>query len=290
MKKQPASLNEVSRVDLDRRFDLAHVIDALTWGVSAGVSIYYTVRAPRDGPTIGARIWDQNFQYETGLTIDPNMVIAYWVGMHVALFVHMLANIFAASNDISYITISNHFSINNLLHVVFLVLFVRSAFDWAECILILNFVNLSVLYFKHSKLSHFTRISVICGPLAWNFIAIFWNWAIAVTAGIGYNDTVEGFGLFFVWAILGYGVFSLLVFQDLAMAFLLAYLCASIAFAQRFLQRSDRMWIPPVVIASLLVVMMCAVAARCLWNLRAVRRKKVNESVDAEFDERKVSC
>ncbi|KJK84931.1 hypothetical protein H633G_11246 [Metarhizium anisopliae BRIP 53284] len=224
MKKQPASLNEVSRVDLDRRFVLAHVIDALTWGVSAGVSIYYTVRAPRDGPTIGARIWDQNFQYETGLTIVQTWSLP--TGMHAALFVHMLANIFAASNDISYITISNHFSINNLLHVVFLVLFVRSAFGWAECILILNFVNLSVLYFKHSKLSHFTRISVICGPLAWNFIAIFWNWAIAVTAGIGYNDTIEGFGLFFVWAILGYGVFSLLVFQDLAMAFLLAYLCA----------------------------------------------------------------
>ncbi|KHO00509.1 uncharacterized protein MAM_01287 [Metarhizium album ARSEF 1941] len=263
MKKQSASLNEVSRVDLDRRFVLAHVIDALTWGVSAGVSIYYTVRAPRDGPTIGARIWDQNFQYETGLTIDPNMVIAYWVGMHVALFVHMLANIFAPSNDISYITISNHFSINNLLHVVFLVLF--QAFT------------------LHS---HFSYLRPSCLEFYCHLLEL----GNCRTAGIGYNDTIEGFGLFFVWAILGYGAFSLFVFQDLAMAFLLAYLCASIAVAQHFLQRSDRMWIPPVVIASLLVVMMCAVAARCLWNLRAVRRKKVNESVDAEFDERKESC
>lgn len=134
--------------------------------------------------------------------------------MHVAQFVVILMNILSRSENEDYFAISNHICTNNLLHVVFLVLFVRSAFGWAEGVLLLNFFNLSLFYFQqHNTLTRFTHVSALCGPLAWSFIAIFWNWAIAVSANNGYNSTVEGFGLFFIWGILGYGMFCLLIFQ-----------------------------------------------------------------------------
>ncbi|KAG8422540.1 hypothetical protein J3459_010282 [Metarhizium acridum] len=198
---------------LGRQFCSAYLVNVLTWGLSAGVSIYYTIREPQDVSIIGARIWDQNFKYETGLTIDSNMVITYWAVIYAAQFVYMLLHIFQRSNHLDCAAIGYHFSANNLLHALFLVLFVRSAFGWAEGILILNFANLSVLYFQQNGLWRFDHILLVCAPLAWNFVAIFWNWGIAVTAHLGYNSAIEGFDLFFIWGILGYGVFSLLVFQ-----------------------------------------------------------------------------
>lgn len=70
---------EIAQRQLDRRFFFADLANAITWGMSAGVSIYYTIRASQDGPLTGTRIWVQNLKYLTGFTMDPNMVITYWL-------------------------------------------------------------------------------------------------------------------------------------------------------------------------------------------------------------------
>lgn len=101
-------------------------------------------------------------------------------------------------------------------------LFVRSHFVWAEIILILNFANLTSLYFRHST---YPRLSVhlpaVSGPLAWTFVAIYWNGAIMVPH---HNSLVARiFANIFVWSILGYGLFFI-VFYRVRFVFFLSFI------------------------------------------------------------------
>lgn len=68
--------------------------------------------------------------------------------------------------------VGSHFITNNLLHFAFVMLFVRSHFVWAELILIINFVNLSSMAFRHHSYARLIHTSVVTGPLAWTFVAI----------------------------------------------------------------------------------------------------------------------
>ena len=45
--------------------------------------------------------------------------------------------------------IGSHFILNNFLHTAFIMLWVNNLFWIAEIMLVVNFVNLIVLYFRH---------------------------------------------------------------------------------------------------------------------------------------------
>lgn len=89
-------------------------------------------------------------------------------------------------------------------------LFVRSHFVWAEVILIVNFFNLSSLYFRHSAHPRFIHIPVISGPLAWTFVALYWNGAIMVNAESLAARILANIA---IWGILVYGLFFLVTFK-----------------------------------------------------------------------------
>lgn len=123
--------------------------------------------------------------------------------------------------------VGSHFIANNLLHFAFVMLFVRSHFVWAEVMLLLNLANLTAAYFRHRTrdaavaapsssssaqssllLVHFPAVS---GPLAWTFVAIYWNGAIMVPHG---NSLVARvFANVFVWSLLAYGAFFLAAYR-----------------------------------------------------------------------------
>jgi hypothetical protein len=106
--------------------------------------------------------------------------------------------------------VGSHFIFNNLLQFAFIMLFVRSHFVWAEVILIVNFINLSSLYFRYPNLPRFIHIPAISGPLAWTFVAIYWNGAIMVDA---HSLAARIVANIFVWSILVYGLFFLVTFR-----------------------------------------------------------------------------
>jgi hypothetical protein len=89
-------------------------------------------------------------------------------------------------------------------------LFVRSHFVWAELILIVNFFNLSCLYFRHSAHPRFIHIPVVSGPLAWTFVALYWNGAIMVNANSLPARILANIA---IWGILVYGLFFLVTFK-----------------------------------------------------------------------------
>lgn len=105
----------------------------------------------------------------------------------------------------------SHFIVNNLLQFAFVMLFVRSHFVWAEVILVINFFNLSSLYFRHNAYPRFIHGPAVSGPLAWTFVAIYWNGAIMVP----YQGTLVArvFANVFVWSILGYGLFFIFFYK-----------------------------------------------------------------------------
>ncbi len=131
--------------------------------------------------------------------------------------------------------VGSHFILNNLYHFAFVMLFVRSLFGWAELILILNFINLSSLYFRHNGYARFIHEPVVSGPLAWTFVAIYWNGAIMVPN----SQTLVAriFGNIFIWSILVYGLFFIVAYKVgilPAGMFGLTDLCRTIRWASTF--------------------------------------------------------
>ena len=117
--------------------------------------------------------------------------------------------------------VGSHYILHNVLLALFILLFVRSQFWWCEAFLIINFSNLSSLYFRHRRSPPFVHIPIVTGPLAWAFVAIFWTGAIAVDA---HNLIARIVANIFVWSFLLYGVFFLAAFKDYAIGFELSIL------------------------------------------------------------------
>jgi hypothetical protein len=107
--------------------------------------------------------------------------------------------------------VGSHFILNNVLHFAFVMLFVRQWFFWAEVVILINFFNLSSLYFRHNTYPRFIHTPVVSAPLAWTFIAVYWNGAIMVH----HPDHLPAriFANVFIWGILAYGGFFITVYK-----------------------------------------------------------------------------
>ena len=127
------------------------------------------------------------------------------------------------SSNAAYVTaaasVGSHFILNNLFQFAFVMLFVRSRFIVAEVILVLNFFNLTFLYFRHNTYPRFIHIPVVSGPLAWTYVALFWNGAIAAHAtGLAARILAN----VAIWGILVYGLFFLLTYKVSQMILIIA--------------------------------------------------------------------
>lgn len=131
------------------------------------------------------------------------------------------------STNTEYVTsaanVGSHFVANNLLQFGWVMLWSRSHFWWAELLLIVNFFNLASLYFRHSNYARFIHIPVVSAPLAWTFVAIFWNGAVMVNA---HTLVARIFANIAIWGILVFGLFFLVVFKDYTIGFELSVLSA----------------------------------------------------------------
>lgn len=176
------------------------------------MTVYYNVNAPKDGHHIRKRLWDQNDLYPTAFTMNFVIADIYWILLFI-LQAGYIGRLFSSNADDVHAaaSVGSHFILNNLFHFAFVMLFVRSYFGWAELILILNFFNLSSLYFRHNTYPKLIHSPVASGPLAWTFVAIYWNGAIAVH----HPDSLVAriFGNIFIWGILAYGSFFIVVYK-----------------------------------------------------------------------------
>ncbi len=177
-----------------------------------------------------------------------------------------IGNLFAAGAQQSErvaaaLAVGAHFIVNNVLHALFVLLFVSGHFFWAEVVLLANFVNLSSLYFRHPAASYpraLVHAPAVAGPLAWTFVALYWNGAILVPHA--HSLPIRILANVFVWGILAYGLFFIVVYKDYSMGFALSLLAAALGSGQFLRQIIALQWIFAFVIMSVLFLSTLAIA------------------------------
>ncbi|KAK4248129.1 hypothetical protein C7999DRAFT_13888 [Corynascus novoguineensis] len=235
------------------------ILTLASWVLSVVVTVYYTFEAPNDGKYHHDTIWGQNHRHPSGFSLNSLITSIYWIVLFI-LQLGYISHLFSSKTESinAACSVGSHFIVNNLLHFAFVMLFVRSHFVWAEILLLLNFANLTSLYFRHSAHPRLVHLPAVSGPLAWTFVAIYWNGAIMVPHQ---NSLVARiFANIFVWSILGYGLFFIVIYKDYTMGLALSVLSASLGVAQFLRQIIALQWIFAFTIMAVLFVLTVLVA------------------------------
>ncbi|KAI6382364.1 hypothetical protein MCOR25_000663 [Pyricularia grisea] len=235
------------------------ILTITSWLLSLLSSVYYTFNDDHDAFHIRRRIWDINDLYLTGFRLDHMITSLYWLALFI-LQVGYASFLFSTNLDRKNqaCAVGSHFILNNLLHFAFVMLFVYGHFVWAEVVLIVNFANLTFLYFRHNTYPRFIHTPVVSGPLAWTFVAIYWNGAIMVHHPESLVARI--FANIFIWSIFVYGLFFLVMYKDYTMGFSLSVLAASLGVAQFLRQVIALQWIFAFTIMAVLFVLSLVVA------------------------------
>jgi len=231
---------------------------SLTWLLVVVTSVYYSIHKPDDDVLPRRSIWHQNRHFHTAFTMNMIIVSIYWI----LLFLFQIGYIWHLfSSNAEFVNaataVGSHFILNNLFQFGFIMLFVRSRFYLAELILVLNFFNLTSLYLRHPAHPRFVHIPAVSGPLAWTFVALYWNGAIAVNA---HTLAARILGNIAIWGILVFGGFFLVTFKDYTMGFELSILTAALGVAQFLRQIVALQWIFSFTIMATLFVATLAIA------------------------------
>jgi len=250
------------------------ILTFASWLLVHIANIHFAWNAPKGGYA-QRTIWEQNTAYPTPFSLNPTIVDIYWIVILI-LQIGYMYHLFAGSHITAAANVGSHFIVNNLLMFGFVMLWVNSLFWIAEILLVINFFNLSSLYFRHSTSPLLIHIPVVSGPLAWNFVAIFWCGAAMVNAQ---NLAARILANIAIWGILGYGMFFLAVFKDYTMGFNLSVLTAALGVHQFFLKVIAFQWIFAFVIMSILFIVTLIIAIPGLFGKEITfgRNNVVNE-------------
>jgi len=239
----------------DQSILLYKITTTISWLLLVISAIYTTFAAP-SGPH-SHKFWHNNPQtpFAQSSIFTSIYVLVIFIlqgGYAYALYMSDETYVTAAAN------LGSHFIANNLLLFGFVHLFTRSHFWLALFLLVLNFGNLSLAYFRHSAAPRTIHVGTVSGPLAWNFVALYWVGAIAVHSNHFAARIVANV---FIWGWLGYGMFFLVAYKDYTMGFALSVLAFSTGVGQ-FLTRPHLLqlqWIFAFSIGGLLFVLSLAV-------------------------------
>jgi hypothetical protein len=245
----------------DGAINTYRILTIISWLMAVVASVYYSTWQTRshDGTLIRQGIWDLNRLYPSAFTLNATIVEIFWV----VIFLSQIGYVGAlfsnnAETKHSAANVGSHFILNNLLQFAFVLLFVHNHFILAEIVLVVNFFNLTSQYFRHNSYARYIHMPVVSAPLAWTFVAIYWNGAIMVHRP--HNLVARIFGNVFVWAILVYGLFYIFAYKDYTMGFSLSVLSAALGVAQFVDRIAAFQWIFAFVIMSVLFVMTLVVA------------------------------
>jgi len=256
------------------------ILSLLSWLIVIGSNIYYTFHAPGEGIYKKRTIHGQSRAHPTAFTLNIIFVDIYWIVLWI-LQLGYIARIFSVDAEVvtSAANVGGHFIFFNLLSFGHVMLWVRSHFWWAELLLIINFFNLTFLYLRHPKCHNLVHVAVVSAPLAWVFMAIFWNGAVMVDAN---SLAARILANIVIWGILGFGAFFLLAFKDFTIGFELSFLTAGLGVAQFFTKLFALQWIFAFTIMGLLFVFSVAVAIPGTFGFRTAVEPGVTSAVEED--------
>jgi len=258
------------------------IITPISWLVLVITSIYYAFEAPHEGKYHRRTIWSQNSHHHTPFALNRIIVSIYWIVLYI-LQVPYLASFFQTSvsstTQTTALNLAPHFIANNLLNFGFIHLWTRSYFWWALLLVIVNFFQLTFAYFRYSPKTSgdsrpaiITHIGVLAGPLAWSFVALYWDGAAAVHSKHFAARLVANI---FIWTWAVYGGFYLVVFKDWALGFALSVLTAALGVSQFLTVIVAAQWIEAFTILGLLFLASLAVAIPGIFGKDPFKRGDV---------------
>jgi hypothetical protein len=234
---------------------------------------------------------------DSSLTLTKLSWMLTWIRIAIlVLQIGYIYHLFVGSHITAAANVGSHFILNNLLMFGFVLLWVHSHLWWALVLLIINFFNLSSLYFRHSTTPLLVHIPVVSGPLAWSFVAIFWCGAAAANA---HGLVARVFANIMIWGFLGYGLFFLVAFNDWTMGLNMTILTGgegpvpavknlklisvALMIHQILIKVIALQWIFAITICGLLFVATCAVAIPGMFGKQlSFRREASVMNVDRE--------
>jgi len=256
------------------------VLTIFTWLLVVVTGVLYSVSHPTEHHH-GHTIWGQNRRMHTPFSLNAFVTGIYWLALLI-LQGGYVWHLFSANTE--FVThaanVGSHFIFHNLLTFGFIMLYVRGHFWQGELLQIVNFFNLLILYLRHSTTPRFVHIPVVSGPLAWTWVALFWNGAAMVNA---HSLAARIVANIFIWGILIFGSFFVVVFKDYTMGFALAILSLSLALAQIGTHVVALQWIFAFVIMGVLIVLSLAISVPGLFGKEfGIRREGDVVSSDRE--------
>jgi len=210
------------------------VLTLVSWLLIVLTAFYYNFRRPEDGDHHGHKwhrhtIWGQNRYRHTPFSLNPIIGGLYWLALFI-IQIPYLYSLYAHSDAVTpSLQLAHAFTFSNLLGFGFIHLWVRSYFWWALLLVVLNWFNLTFTYFRYPKSPKLTHVAVLTGPLAWTFVALYWDGAAAVHS---HHFAARVVANIFVWTWLVYGGFYLVAFKDWSMGFCLSILAAALGVSQ----------------------------------------------------------
>jgi len=251
------------------------ILTILSWLLVTIATIYYTYNAPDDDKKAWRHtIWGVNSLYYTPFALNKVITSIYWIVLWI-LQIGYVWHLFSSNAD--YVNaaagVGSHFIANNLLQFAFVMLFVRGHYIWAEVVLVANFFNLSSLYFRHNTHPRFIHVPVVSGPLAWTFVALYWNGAIATNS---HSLAARILANVAIWGILVYGLFFLIVFKDYTIGFALSVLTAALGVGQFTTKVIAFQWIFAFVIMAILFLATLVIAIPGIFGKEFSFRREGN--------------
>lgn len=237
------------------------VATILTWVLATYVSLRYFV---------GINPFDSHNPYhvrDTPFSINIIVTIVFW-GVLLLLQILFLTQIFVPTVDNAsnlsnrlHVTklIAWHFSAFNLGVFSWTVLFVHKHYFWSEVVLVVNFVNVLLLYFEHRTyslrpLSNWALIHLPTAafPLSWLLFAIFWNGAVLLHVHKFVGRVISNV---LIWLLLFIPGFFLVAFNDYGVGISSSILAFGLGLGQLFTKTFALQWIFAFIISGLLLVM-----------------------------------
>ncbi|KAF1809293.1 DUF1774-domain-containing protein [Eremomyces bilateralis CBS 781.70] len=269
---------------------LYRIITVVSWVVFVITGVYYTFQRPHEGKYAHRTIWGQNSHYATPFALNSIITSIYWI-LLLLLQIPYLTSLYSSDDARSRPSahLAPHFTLSTLLFFGFIHLWTRTHLIWALILLVVNFLNLTSAYlslpppkpprsadnpltadggasrrvrdafrsfvggnetptFDYRLLIH---TAVLAGPLAFNFVALYWSGAAAVNA---HTLAARILANIAIWGILVYGVFHLYAFGDWVLGVSLSVLAASLGVAQFLTHVVAFQWIFAFVIMGVLFV------------------------------------
>jgi hypothetical protein len=223
-----------------RNITVYKVLSIVSWLLQFAVTLYYVFDVPGHGALAHRSVPGVSNVYVTPFTISPVFVAIYWVVLWVYQAVYVW-HLFRSDEVIvsSAAAVGSHFILYNLLHFAWVILWTHGINIIAEVIVVINFLQLTAVYFRYPTAPRMIHVAVSALPITFTYFLLFWNGAAIFHSHSLASRIIANIA---VWGIAAFAGFFLLAFKDYYVGFATAFLAAGLGVEQFYFKVIALQW------------------------------------------------